>query len=355
MTRLPKGAVRPRKAVLAMAPYAPPTGNRIEKMRLDFNENTVGCSPRVTEALREALTPERVAVYPSYDGVKTALAGHFGVSPDQFILTNGTDEAIQVFINTYVDDGQEVLLLRPSYAMYRFYSEVAGAKVTEVDYPAPGFEFPLREVLEAITPETRAVIVSNPNNPTGTGIGLEAIEKILKRARRAVVLVDEAYYEFHGVTALPWIADFPNLFVSRTFSKVYGMAGMRIGCLFSHEANIAYLHKAQSPYSVNTPAAIAAQAAVADPAYIAGYVAEVLAAREMLVIGLEKLGIAYVPSAGNFVLTLVGKRAIEIRDALREQAILVRDRSYEVKGGVRITVGNRDQTRRLLAELERIW
>ncbi|MCU1259654.1 MAG: histidinol phosphate aminotransferase [Bryobacterales bacterium] len=354
-TKLPKGAVRPRKAVQAMAPYSPPTGNRIEKLRLDFNENTVGCSPRVIEYLKDCLTPGRLSVYPSYETVKQTLAEHFRVEPGEFILTNGTDEAIQVFINTYVDDNDEVLILRPSYAMYRFYSEVAGAKVVEVDYPAPRFEFPLQDLVAAITPSTRAVIISNPNNPTGSGIGLEGIERILKRARRAVVLVDEAYYEFSGVTALPWIQSVPNLFVSRTFSKVYGLAAMRIGCLFSHEANIAYMHKAQSPYSVNTMAALAAHEAVRDTDYVEQYVAEVLAARELLCLGLERLGISYVPSSGNFVLALVGKRAIQVRDALRERAILVRDRSYEIKGGVRITVGTRDQTRRLLEELERIW
>ena len=155
-------------------------------------------------------------------------------------------------------------------------------------------------------------------------------------------MVDEAYYEFSGVTALTEIERVPHLFVCRTFSKVFGMAAMRLGCLFSHPANIQYLHKAQSPYSVNSLAVLAAQAAVADTAYIENYVAEVLAARELLCVGLEKLGIAYVPSSANFVLGHFGKRAIEVRDPLRGQAILVRDRSYEAPGGVRITVGTRD-------------
>jgi len=347
--------LKPRPAVLAMAPYSPPTGNRIEKLRLDFNENTVGCSPAVIAAISQALTPERLAVYPAYDGVRESLAGYFGVASDQFILTNGTDEAIQVFLNTYIDDGDEVLLLRPSYAMYRFYAEVAAAKITEVDYPAPGFEVPVDKLLSAITPHTRAVIVSNPNNPTGTSVTLADIRRILERAPHAAVLIDEAYYEFHGVTALPWVAEFSNLFVSRTFSKVFGMAGMRIGCLFSQAANIAHLHKAQSPYSVNMLAAVAAGAAVQDSAFIANYVSQVLASRELLARGLDRLGIAYVKSEANFILTLVGDRALEIRDALRGQAILVRDRSYEIAGGLRITLGTPEQTTRLLAELETIW
>lgn len=353
--KFPKGAIRPRPAVVAMAPYSPPTAGRVGKLRLDFNENTVGCSPRVIEALHAGLEGGRLAVYPEYGEAKDAIAAYFRVQPEQFVFTNGTDEAIQVFVNTYMDDGQEVVLLKPSYAMYRFYSEVAGAKIREIEYPQPGMEFPLEPLLAAITPETRAVILANPNNPTGTGVSLLGIERILHRARRAVVMIDEAYYEFSGVTALTEIERVPNLFVCRTFSKVFGMAGMRLGCLFSHQANVAFLHKAQSPYSVNSLAVAAAQAAVEDSAYIQDYVAEVLAARELLCFGLEKLGIRYVPSSANFVLGHFGARAIEVRDALREQTILVRDRSYEAPGCVRITVGTREQMRRLLAALEEIW
>jgi len=338
-----------------MSPYSPPTAGRVGKLRLDFNENTVGCSPRVIAAIRQRIDAGSLAVYPEYGAAKEAIARYFHVEPGQFLLTNGTDEAIQVFVNTYIDDGQEVLILKPAYAMYRFYAEVAGARIREVPYPSPGMEFPLQEVLDAITPATRAVLLANPNNPTGTGVSLLGLERILHRARKAAVLVDEAYYEFCGVTALPEIERLPNLFVCRTFSKVFGMAAMRLGCLFSHPANIACLHKAQSPYSVNALAVEAAQAAIEDSAYIQNYVAEVLAARELLCVGLESLGIAYVPSSANFVLGRFGARAIQVRDALRGQAILVRDRSYEAPGCLRITVGTRDQTRQLLAALENIW
>ena len=315
--KLPKGAQRPREAVLKMAPYSPPTAGRADKLRLDFNENTVGCSPRVIEFLRDSLDASKLAVYPEYGEAKAAIAEFFRVSPDEFVFTNGTDEAIQVFINTYVDDDDEVLLLHPAYAMYRFYAEVAGAKIREIPYSRPTLDFPLNELLDAITPQTRAILIANPNNPTGTGVSLLAIERILKRARKAVVFIDEAYYEFSGVTALPLLNHSPNLFVSRTFSKVYGMAAMRLGCLFSHQANVAYLHKAQSPYSVNSLAVLAAQEAVRDTVYIQNYVAEVLASRELLIVGLEKLGIAHYPSSANFLLLDAGKRAIEIRDYLR--------------------------------------
>ena len=347
--------LNPRPAVLAMAPYHPPTGNRTDKVRLDFNENTVGCSPRVIEALRQALTPEALTIYPDYAAARLKLASYFQVDEREILLTNGTDEAIQVLINTYVDDRDEVIQLRPSYAMYRFYAEVAGARVIDVPYSAPALEFPLEPLLNAITPATRAILISNPNNPTGTATTVDSIERILRAAPQAAVLVDEAYHEFCGITALGKIGEFRNLFVSRTFSKAYGMAAMRMGCLFSQAANIQYMHKTQSPYSVNALAVVAAQAAIEDDIHLLNYVLESHNAQDLLYDGLRKLGIQYVRSSANFVLGYFGSRAVEVRDALREKAILVRDRSYEIPGGVRITVGTCEQARQVIAELERIW
>lgn len=338
-----------------MAPYHPPTGGRRNKLRLDFNENTIGAPPHVLDFIKRYLTAADLSIYPEYDHALEDLSSHFGVGIDELTLTNGTDEAIQLLINTYIDDGEEVLTLRPSYAMYRFYAQLAGANLSEVDYRAGTLAFPLEELLEKITPSTRAVLLSNPNNPTGTGAGVLQIEQILKKADNAVVLVDEAYYEFSGVTVLPLIAAYPNLFVSRTFSKIYGMAAMRCGCLFSQAANMAYVRKAQSPYSVNALAAMAARIAVQDQTFVEEYVLEVLTARELLCVGLEHLNIPYVESQANFVLVQAGDRAVEIRDQLRERGVLVRDRSYEIPGSVRVTVGTRDQIRRFLDELEQIW
>ncbi len=348
-------ALRPREAVLKMAPYSPPTAGRAARLRLDFNENTVGCSPRVIEFLRHSLKADGLAVYPEYGEDRAALAEFFGVPVDQLLFTNGTDEAIQVIANTYLDDGDEALLLRPSYAMYRFYCEVAGASIREIDYRTGDLAFPLDELLDAIRPSTRAILIANPNNPTGTGIGVEGIERILAKAPNAAVLIDEAYFEFSGVTALPLVRRTPNLFVSRTFSKVYGMAAMRLGCVFSRAANIAYLHKAQSPYSVNTLAVLAATEAIKDTGYITGYVSEVLAARDDVYVGLDRLKIPYFRSQANFVLFQAGARSIEVRDKLRDRGVLVRDRSYELAGCVRVTIGTREQVGRFLRALEEIW
>lgn len=348
-------APRPRRAVQDMAPYVPPTGGRLGKLRLDFNENTTGCSPRVIEFLRAHLTSERLSVYPDYAEARARLARHFQIAPEEMLLTNGTDEAIQVFVNTYVDDGDEALLLRPSYAMYRFYSELAGARVAETDYIPPQLAFPLEELIERARAHPRVILISNPNNPTGVGIDLASIRRILDASPSSAVLLDEAYFEFSGVTALPLIPQYPNLFVSRTFSKIYGMAAMRIGAIFSQAANLAFLHKAQSPYSVNMLAAMAAAEAVEDREFIASTIYEVLTARALLTEGLDRMGIPFVPSVANFVLIYAGDRAREVVAVLRDRAILVRDRSYEIPGAVRITVGTRAQTAAVLAELERLW
>jgi len=234
--------------------------------------------------------------------------------------------------------------------MYRFYSEVAGAQIREVSYRLPTLEFPVEELLAAITPRTRAILISNPNNPTGTL--LKDVTPVLDAAPNAAVLIDEAYYEFCGVTALPLLSRYPNLFVSRTFSKVYGMAAMRVGCLFSQPANVAWMHKAQSPYSVNMLGAVAARAAVEDTEYVQAYVSQVLEARDLCYRGLERLGVAHWKSAANFVLFESPKPPKELVQNLRARGILVRDRSHEIPNTVRVTIGTPPQTERFLAELE---
>ncbi len=348
-------ALTPREAVRRMDPYHPPTGGRRNKLRLDFNENTVGAPPHVLDFIKRYLTAADLSIYPEYDYALEDLSRHFDVGIDELTLTNGTDEAIQLLINTYVNPGDEVLVLRPSYAMYKFYGQLAGANIGEVDYRPDTLAFPFEELIERVSGDTRAVFISNPNNPTGTGTDVAAIERVLSKATNAAVLVDEAYYEFSGITVLPLIEEHANLLVSRTFSKVYGMAAMRCGCIFSNAANMAHMRKAQSPYSVNSIAAMAARIAVQDQTFVEEYVLEVLTARELLYVELERLKIPYVESQANFVLFQAGERATAIRDELRSRGVLVRDRSYELPGYVRVTLGTRDQIRQFLDELEQIW
>ena len=345
----------PRRAVLAMRPYSPPTAGRHGQLRLDFNENTVGAAPRVLEHLRAHLNAADLAVYPEYGAATARLAAFFGVTPEMLLLTNGTDGAIQVLVSTYVEPGEEVVLLRPSYAMYRLYAEAAGAALREIDYRPSDLAFPLRELVQGLRPTTRAVLIANPNNPTGTSVALGGIEELLAAAPQAAVLVDEAYFEFCGLSAIGLIAHYPNLFVCRTFSKAFGLAALRLGCLMSQPENIAVLRKAHSPYSVNAVAVLAAEAAIGDTAAIDAYVAEVREAKALLYRGFAALGISYVPSDANFVLFRAGDRATSLRDALQGRGILVRDRSYELPGCVRVTVGTRAQVQQFLAALEELW
>lgn len=347
--------LKPRQAILDMAPYSPPSSGREGKLRLDFNENTLGCSPRVLAALLEKLSAEQLSIYPEYEATRAALSRYFQVPDSRFVFTNGTDEAIQVLVHAFVGEGDEALILHPSYAMYRFYAQVAGARVRELPYRSPDLDFPVEELIAAVTPATCAILISNPNNPTGTAIGLPEIERILEAAPDAAVLIDEAYYDFYGVTALPLIGRYPNLFVSRTFSKAHGLAGLRAGVLFSQEHNVALMRKSQSPYSVNAVAAIAVRAAVEDSEYLAGYVRQALEARERLYEGFGRRGIRCWRSQGNFVLFEAGARSIEIRDALRARGVLVRDRSYELPGTVRVTAGTPAQVERFFAALDEVW
>ena len=326
-------------------------------MRLDFNENTVGCSPKVIEFLKNRLSEETLSVYPDYTSVKKTLAAFFKVAPEEFILTNGTDEAIQVLVNTYVDDDDEVITLQPSYAMYRFYAEVAGAKIVDVPYtPPPELAFPIDALLAAITPATRAILIGNPNNPTNTGTDIETIARILKAAPHAAVLIGEAYFR---ILRRDRAADDPRLPGSLRQPHVF--ESLRNGCHASRLPVFAerqHRVSAQSAVALPTSRMLAAargEAAVADTQYTDDYTIEALAAREIIRAGLMKLGIAQAPSLANFVLGYFGDRAVEVRDALREKAILVRDRSYEIAGGVRITAGTRAQAREVIAELEKIW
>lgn len=324
-------------------------------LRLDFNENTTGCSPLVLAAVLQTLSGEQVATYPEYSNAIRTIATFLQVESDEVMLTNGTDEAIQVLVQTFVNPGDEVVVLHPSYAMYRFYAEVAGATVTEVEYRMDDdLAFPLESLLCVLSDKTKAVFIANPNNPTGRAVSLQEIEQILQSVPHAVVLVDEAYVEFSGITALDFVRRYSNLFVSRTFSKAYGMAGLRCGCLISQPNNIAWSRKAQSPYSVNVVAAIAASAAVLDTEWVSEYVRSVVEARTYLVGELRRLGIRQFPTDGNFVLINVGDAAQQLVAHMREKEILIRDRSHEIPGCVRITIGTIEQMTRFINELENL-
>ncbi|MGH9737675.1 MAG: histidinol-phosphate transaminase [Candidatus Acidiferrales bacterium] len=347
-------AIAVRRSVKQMRPYHPPLEGRTDKLRMDFNENPIGCSPAVRRALAK-LSAASISAYPEQETVRKHAARHFGVRPDEILLTNGTDEALSLVVNTFVESADRVLLVEPTYAMYRFYSELAGARIVAVRYDHE-MHFPWQEVLQELRSGPRVFFLPNPNSPTGNLLARRELRRILQAAPRTMVVVDEAYFEFSGVTVIPWIRRHKNLIVTRTFSKTCGLAGLRIGCLFVHRELAAQMRKAQSPYPVNAAALAAADAAMRDRAFIAKTVSEVIRGRKELEIGLTRLGIRSFPSAGNFILARFGDRAKAIVAALERTGILVRDRSSDFggEGYVRITVGTLPQTRRLLRELKAV-
>jgi histidinol-phosphate aminotransferase len=346
--------IRVRRAVEGMRPYSPPLEGRTDKLRLDFNENPLGCSPAVRRALAK-LSSASISAYPEQETVRRKAAGHFGVRPEELLLTNGTDEALSLVVNTLVEPDDTVLLVEPTYAMYRFYSELAGARIA-----APRYDdtmcFTWNIVLDELRKAPRVFFLPNPNSPTGNLLSKPQLHRILKAATRTAVLIDEAYFEFSGVTIIPWIRRHRNLIVTRTFSKTCGLAGLRLGCIFTNSELAAKMRKAQSPYPVNAAALVAAEAAIGDRAFIARTVREVKQSRVEFAHGVEKLGVKCFPSAGNFVLAYFGERAKLIVAALANKGILVRDRSSDFGGAgyVRVTLGTVAQTRRLLRELKAI-
>jgi histidinol-phosphate aminotransferase len=344
--------IRVRAAVERMRPYHPPLEGRTDKLRLDFNENPIGCSPAVRRALAK-LSAASISAYPEQETVRRAAARHFGMRPDELLLTNGTDEALSLIVNTFVEAGDTVLLVEPTYAMYRFYSELAGARMAAPRYDDE-MGFTWNSVMAELLKGPRVFFLPNPNSPTGNLLSKPQLQRILNAATRTMVVIDEAYFEFSRVTVIPWIRRHRNLIVTRTFSKTAGLAGLRLGCIFTNRELAATMRKAQSPYPVNAAALVAAQAAMADRAFIARTVREVKRSRMEFVRGMTKLGVKCFPSAGNFVLAYFGARTTQIVAALARKGILVRDRSSDFggQGYVRVTLGTLAQTRRLLRELK---
>ena len=343
-----------REEIRTLAEYHPPLGNR-DGLRLDFNENTQGCSPRVLERLR-SLSVEDLARYPVREEGERIVAAHFGISPDELLLTNGTDEAIHLICETYIEPGQEAVIAVPTFAMFRIYAEAAGAKVIQVRTDDT-FRYPTEPALRSITEHTRLVAIANPNNPTGAFVSPADIEQIARSAPEAAILIDEAYFEFCGETMLRRWRDLPNVFVSRTFSKAYGLAGLRIGVLMGNREEMQWLRRASSPYNLNSVALASLPAALADKQYVAGYVQQTLEGRRELEAELIEWGVRFWPSRANFVLMYLGENCKPFIQKMRQRGILVRDRSsdYACKDCVRITVGIREHNERLLTSMREIF
>ena len=356
---LAEAQIQPRRAILSMPEYHPPLAGR-NGLRLDFNENTHAPSPRVREALG-AITLEGFTIYPERAPVEAIVAHHLRLKPEQVLLTNAVDEAIHIVCFTFLEEGDECLFAVPSFFMYDVNAMGMGAKLVRVQADET-LAFPYERMLAAITSQTKLVILTTPNNPTGAVITRQQIHSIAKAAPHAVILVDEAYFHFHGDTVMGdlveqssepgapytreagvWVPQ--NIIVARTFSKAYGLANLRVGLLAGPVNLMNHLRKASSPYNVNGVALAAVEASIGDTEYIDWYVGEMHEGRARIEKALDHMKVPHWPSHANFVLMHIGPRHKQFVNEMRGRNVLVRDRSSDpgLAGCVRISVGLPDQ------------
>ena len=336
-----------REAILKRRTYEAPAEGRRGKIRLDFNENTTGCSAAALKAIRR-LTAKEVATYPEYEKSTRELARYFRVKPEELLLTNGGDDALRVFFDTFVEPGTHILICEPTFPMYRYYAEIAGARVETLRY-GPQMEFPLDAALAALRKKPRVFFLANPNNPTGTLVSHREIEQLLRASANTVVVLDEAYAEFSGAHAIALTRKRPQLFIARTFSKAAGLAALRLGAVIANADSLALARRAMPPYPVNMAALVAAVAATRQRRAIADYVAGTKRRREWFAAELRNNSVRVYPSAANFLLADFGARGPAFFRKLARHNILVRERGKDLGPGfARITIGTQAELNKFL-------
>ena len=330
-------------------------------LRLHQNENTGGCSPRVLDALAR-LTRQNLAYYPPYAEATEACARHLGVAADRVMLVNGLDEGIMsaaiAYLRPHAGSGivPEAVVPEPAFEIFRFDTAVAGGRLVQV-MPTPDFSFALDDVLAAITPATRVVFLTNPNNPTGVSAPSEAIRAVARAVPpQAIVFVDEAYADFAGRSFIPELSAFSNVIVGRTFSKAYGLAAIRIGALVGAPAVLDPVRHATPVYSVNIAAVVALQAALSDQDYVNDYLQQVKASKALLYAACDRMQLKYWPSDANFVLVRIGSRIDEVIAGAKARGVYLRNRSTEpgCEGCLRIAAGIVEHTKRGIAAIEEV-
>lgn len=327
-------------------------------LRLHLNENTGGCSPKVLEAIRR-VDPRDVSTYPSYPELVRACAKHFGVDPEWVLLTNGLDEGILMAAVGHIARARlhdaETIVPLPAFDPYPNATAAVGATAVRIA-PGADYAFQTDAVLRAITPRTRLIFLNTPNNPTGQLIPLADVERIASAAPQAIVLVDEAYIEFGGETFLPRLRRYSNVLVGRTFSKAYGLAGMRVGIVIGQPAALDPVRIVTLPFNINGVAIAATLAALEDDEFLPAYAQQVAASRERLYAACDRLGLAYWRSAANFVLVRVGDSVAPFVQAMAARNVHVRDRSKDptTRGCIRITAGVLEHTDRAIEALESV-
>ncbi|KAF0653070.1 aminotransferase class-I [Cyanobium sp. Copco_Reservoir_LC18] len=351
---------RARPEVETLTAYSAPLEGRRGLLRLDFNENTVGPSPRVVEAIR-AIPADHYAIYPEYDGLREAVVrslGGRGLTPAHIGLFNGVDAAIHAVFHAFGAPGDRLLTTSPTFGYYTPCARMQGMVIEAIPYRLPDFAFPFEAIRAALAaPGTaaaapRILLICNPNNPTGTRLAPERILELAAAAPDTLVVVDELYEAFTGDSVLP-LADFaavPNLLVLRSLAKTAGLAGLRIGFAIGAPALVERVGRVCGPYDINSFAVTAAHAALADQAYVDGYVAEVLRARDRLVGQLQQAGVRHHAAGGNYLLLWPRRPAAAVEADLRQAGILVRSMAGKplIDGSLRVSLGTG-------AQMERFW
>jgi histidinol-phosphate aminotransferase len=362
--------------------YSAPLEGRRGLLRLDFNENTIGPSPKVVEAIR-AIPADHYAIYPEYDGLQEAVvaslaagAGGFpGLSAAHVGLFNGVDAAIHAVFHAYGDRGDQLLTTSPTFGYYGPCAAMQGMQTQAIPYRLPDFAFPLEEMQAALAGPLppKLLLLCNPNNPTGTRLSAEQVLALAAAAPRTLVVVDELYEAFTGDSVLPLLAkraatsplppaaadpfaSFPNLVVLRSLAKTSGLAGLRIGFAIGSAAVIDRIGRVTGPYDINSFAVTAAFAALADQPYVDAYVAEVQRARDWLVAQLAAAGVRHHATGGNYLLLWPQGDPALVERRLREAGILVRSMAGKplIDGSLRVSLGSTEQMGRFWETYQQI-
>jgi len=358
------GFPQPRPEVERLHAYSAPLEGRRQMLRLDFNENTIGPSPQVVEALR-AIPADHIAIYPEYDGLQQAVIANLGLPlhPQQVGLFNGVDAAIHAIFHAYGDRGETLLTTSPTFGYYSPCAQMQGMAIEAIPYEGETFAFPLAAIREALLqPRSgqppRLLLICNPNNPTGTRLAPERILELAAATPQTLVVVDELYEAFTGDSVLP-LADFnstPNLLVLRSLAKTAGLAGLRIGFAIGHAAVVDRISRVTGPYDINSFAVTAAFAALKDQAYVDDYVAQVIEARAWMAEQLRAAGVRHHVEGGNYLLIWPQGDPAAVDQALREAGILVRAMTGKplIDGSLRVSIGTLEQMQRFWAAYQRI-
>jgi histidinol-phosphate aminotransferase len=357
-------AARAPEYVRRIAPYVP--GKPIDELAREYglaeasiiklasNENPRGPSPQVRAAVATAAAD--ITRYPDGNGfaLKTALTARLGVAREQIVLGNGSNDVLELAAQAFLRPGDHAVYAEHAFAVYPLAVQARGA--TGIEVPARAYGHDLDAMRAAITPRTRVIFIANPNNPTGTWLPSAEVKAFLAAVPRDVVVVlDEAYDEYLEAAqrsrSVTWLGEHANLIVSRTFSKAYGLAGLRIGYGLMDAAVAALLNAVRQPFNVNSVAQAAALAALADVEYVSESAALNRAGLRQLTTALEAMGVAYVPSHGNFLLIAVGD-ATAVYERLLRQGVIVRPvGNYGLPQHLRVTIGLEAENRRFLSAL----